>query len=61
MFADALDFAEGGLKLEDAKVVERGEGDNKIEGFVLERIWILSAVDKEIGLELGMHAGETVF
>ena len=51
LFANSLDFAKGGLKFENAEVVERGEGDNKIEGLVLERIWILSAVDKEIGLE----------
>ena len=61
LLADALDFAERGLKLENAEVVERGEGDDEVEGFVLEGIWILGAVDEEIGLELGMHAGETVF
>jgi hypothetical protein len=60
LFADALDFAEGGLKLEDAKVVECGEGDNKIKGFVLERIWILGAVNEEVRLELGMYASEPV-
>ena len=61
LLADTLDFAEGGLKFENAEVVKRGEGDDEVEGFVLEWIGILGAVDEEIGLELGMHAGETVF
>ena len=61
LLADALDFAERGLKLENAEVVERGEGDDEVEGFVLEGIGILGAVQEKVGLELGMHAGEAVF
>jgi hypothetical protein len=60
LFANSLDFTESGLKLEDTKVVKGGEGDNEIEGFVLERIWILGAVDEEVRLELGMYASEPV-
>ena len=60
LFADPLNFTEGSLKFENTEVVERGEGDDEIEGFVVERIWILSAMDKEVRLELGMNASEPV-
>jgi hypothetical protein len=60
LFSDSLNFTESGLKLEDTEVVERGEGDNEIEGFVIEGVWILSTVDKEVRLELRMHACEPV-
>jgi hypothetical protein len=61
LFADPLNFTEGGLKFENTEVVERGKGDNEIEGFVLEGVWILSAMDKEVRLELGVHTSEPVF
>ena len=61
LLADALDFAECGLKFEDPEVVKRGEGDDEVEGLVVERIGILGAMNEEVGLELGMHAGEAVF
>ena len=61
LFSDSLNFTESGLKLEDTEVVERGEGDNEIEGFVIEGVWILSTVDKEVRLELRVHASEAVF
>ena len=38
LFANSLDFAKGGLKFENAEVVERGEGDDEVEGLVLEGV-----------------------
>ena len=60
LLADPLDFGERGLELENPEVVECGKGDDEIEGFVLEGIWILGAVEEKVSLELGMDAGETV-
>jgi len=60
LLADALDFAECGLQFEDPEVVKRGEGDDEVEGFVLEGVWILGAVQEEVRFELGMHTGEAV-
>jgi hypothetical protein len=60
LLADPLDLGEGGLEFENPEVVESGKGDDEIEGFVLEGIWVLGAVEEKVGLELGMDAGETV-
>jgi hypothetical protein len=60
LLADPLDFGESGLEFENPEIVKRGEGDDEIEGFVLEGIGILGAVEEEVGLELGMDAGEAV-
>jgi hypothetical protein len=60
LLADALDFAEGGLEFENAKVVERSEGDDEIERIVLEWIGVLCAMGEEVGLEVGMAAGKAV-
>ena len=38
LFSDSLNFTESGLKLEDTKVVKRGEGDDEVEGLVLEGV-----------------------
>lgn len=61
LLADALDFAERGLQLKDSEIVKCGEGDDEIEGFVLEGIWILGAVQEDVGLEFRMHTGKAVF
>jgi hypothetical protein len=60
LLANTLDFSEGGLEFENPKVVESGEGDDEIERFVLEGIWILRAVEEEVGFEFRMDAGKAM-
>ena len=60
LLADALDFGECALELKNPKVVESGEGDNEIKGFVFEGIRILRAVGEEVGLKIGMATRESV-
>ena len=57
LLADPLDFGESSLEFENPEIVKRGEGDDEIEGFVLEGIGILGAVEEEVGLEFWMHTG----
>lgn len=61
LLADPLDFAKRGLEFENPEVVERGEGDDEVEGLVLEGIGILGAMQEEVGAEFWVAAGEAVF
>ena len=60
LLADPLDLGEGGLEFENPEVVKCGEGDDEVEGFVLERIGVLRAVEEEVGFKFGMDAGEAM-
>src|SRR5262249_26237272 len=60
VLADALDFLNRGLQLEDAQVVQTGEGNDEIEMLVAEGVSVLRPVAEEMRADLLFSLGQSV-